>query len=128
FVITLYWIEFVRRARSLPGGPSPRSRLLIYSFYGAFAVLLVTHFGIRRVYEGSIYESSKSRAFANLVQMSPDLHDAIILAEPDHIAEAIPYYLDNDIYLVRKGKFGKFATWSSRTSKLSLTLDDVLVS
>jgi hypothetical protein len=79
------------------------------------------------VYEGSVYENSKSRAFADLVQKSPDLHGAIILAEPDHIAEAIPYYLDNDIYLPRKGKFAKFATWSSRTSKLSLTLDDILL-
>jgi hypothetical protein len=127
FVIALYCVEFARPARSLPVRPSPRSRLLIYLFYGAFALLLVTHFGIPKVYEGSVYESSKSRAFANLVQMSPNLHDAIILAEPDHIAEAIPYYLDNDIYLRRKGKFGKFATWSSRTSTLSLTLHDILV-
>jgi hypothetical protein len=102
-------------------------RPLIYSFYGAFAVLLLLHTGILKVYQGTAYEISKSRAFADLVRQSPDLHDAVILAEPDHMAEAIPYYVDNDMYLARAGKFGKVATWSSRTSNLDLTLDDILV-
>jgi len=135
FLITLYWFAFagreqvlqVRPSMVLQVRPSIKCRLLLCSFYGAFAVLLVIHSGVPRVYMDTKFEISKSRAFADLLQSSTDLRNAIILAEPESTAEAIPYYVDNDIYLLREGKFGKVATWSSRTSKLNLTLHDVLV-
>jgi hypothetical protein len=127
FLITLYWFAFASREQSVQLGPAKKFRPLIYSFYGAFAVLLVLHTGILKVYQGTAYEISKSRAFADLVRQSPDLRNALIVADPDHMAEAIPYYVDNDMYLARAGKFGKVATWSSRTSNLDLTLDDILV-
>ena len=66
-------------------------------------------------------------ALAGFLKTSTDLHNAIILPEPEQIGEAIPYYADNDIYLLREGKFGKVATWSSHTSKLNLTLHEILV-
>ena len=127
FLITLYWFEFAGQTQSLPVQPSNRSRLLWCSFYGAFATILVIHLGIPKVYQSTVYEISKSRALSDLLRMSTDLHDAIIVAEPESSAEAIPYYTDNDIYLLREQKFGKVSTWSSRTSKLDLTLHDILV-
>jgi hypothetical protein len=127
FLITLYWLGFASRERSPRVPQSIKSRLLVCSFYGAFAAILVLNSGIRKVYVQTEYHISKSAALADLLQTSPDLRNAIILPEPEQIAEAMPYYVDNDIYLLREGKFGKFATWSSRTSKLILTLHDVLV-
>jgi len=126
FLITLYWIEFAARGQALQIRPSIKSRLLLSSFYEAFALFLVINLGIGKVYIDTVHEISKSRALADLLQTSTDLHNAIILPEPEQIAEAIPYYVDNDIYLLREGKFGKFATWSSRTSKLDLTPHDIL--
>ena len=127
FLITLYWLEFVAEARWSPEQPSKKSRFLRCSFNGAFATILVIHLGIPKVYLDIVNEVSKSRTLAELLGASTDLHDAIILAEPEWIAEAIPYYADNDIYLLRERKFGKVTTWSSRTSKLDLTLHDLLV-
>jgi hypothetical protein len=126
FLITLYWFEFAGRTQSLPGKRSNKSRLLWCSFYGAFATILVIHLGIPKVYQSTVYETSKSRALSDLLRNSADLQDAIIMAEPESIAEAIPYYADNDIYLLREQKFGKISTWSSRSSKLDLTLDYIL--
>jgi hypothetical protein len=127
FLITLYWFAFEGEARWLPAQPSKKSRFLRCSFYGAFGTILFIHLGIPIVYQDIVSEISKSRAFAELLATSTDLHGAIILAEPEWIAEAIPYYADNDIYLLRERKFGKVSTWSSRTSKLDLTLHDILV-
>jgi hypothetical protein len=127
FLITLYWFEFARQLKSPQEvRRSIQFRLFLISFYGALAATLVIHTGIRRVYSDIVTEISKSRAVADLLRTT-ELKNAIILAEPEQIAEAIPYYVDNDIYLLREAKFGKVATWSSRTSKLNLTLDDILV-
>ena len=127
FLITLYWFEFASETQSQPVQHSKKSRLLRWSFYGAFATILVVHLGLPKVYQDTVYEISKSRALGDLLRTSPDLQDAIIMAEPELSAEAIPYYADNDIYLLREQKFGKVSTWSSRTSKLDLTLHDILV-
>jgi hypothetical protein len=125
FLITLYWIEFARQPQSLDKRASPLFRLPWWSFYGALGVILVLQTGLRKVYLDYAYEISKSRSVASLLQSSPDLRNAIILPEPEQIAEAIPYYVSNDIYLLREAKFGKFATWS-HTSRLRLRLRDVL--
>ena len=78
------------------------------------------------MYTDIVTQTSKSRAVGNLLQTT-ELKNAIIVAEPEEIAEAIPYYAHNDIYLLREAKFGKVATWSSHTSKLNLTLHDLIV-
>jgi hypothetical protein len=127
FLITLYWFEFARQSRSpQEASRSIKFRLFLLSFYGVLATTLVLHTGIRKVYSDIATEISKSRAVGNLLQTT-ELKKAVILAEPEQIAEAIPYYADDDIYLLREGKFGKVATWSSHTSVLNLTLDDILV-
>ena len=127
FLITLYWFAFASRRDSIERPPaSLKARLFSISFYGVIPIALVLHTGLRQIYLEMTGELSKSRAIGNLLQTSPDLQNAIVLAEPEQLAEAIPYYADNDIYLLREGKFGKYATWSSHTSKLDLTLQDLL--
>jgi hypothetical protein len=125
FLITLYWFEFARQPQSLDRQASLSFRWPRWSFYGALGVILALQTGLPKLYLDYAYEISKSRSVASLLQSSPDLRNAIIVPEPEQIAEAIPYYLDNDIYLLREAKFGKVATWS-HTSKLRLRLRDVL--
>ena len=127
FLITLYWFEFAHQFRSLHHTRNPiKRRLFLLSFYGALATILAIHTGVRRVYTDIVTQTSKSRAVGNLLQTT-ELKNAIIVAEPEEIAEAIPYYAHNDIYLLREARFGKVVTWSSHTSKLNLTLYDLLV-
>jgi hypothetical protein len=127
FLITLYWFEFARQLKSPQNVQRPiKFRLFLLSFYGVLAATLVIHTGVRTVYTDIATEISKSRSVGTLLQTT-DLKNAIILAEPEEIAEAIPYYANNDIYLLREAKFGKVAAWSSHTSKLNLTLDDILI-
>lgn len=127
FVITLYWFALASQRDTVQRTPgSLKAQLFSMCFYGVIPVALAMHTGITQIYLEVTTEMSKSQAIGNLLSASPDLHDAIIVAEPEHIAEAIPYYANNEIYLLREGKFGKFATWSARSSKLELTLQDVL--
>jgi len=127
FLITLYWFEFARQMKSPRDVRKPiEFRLFQLSFYGVLAAILAIHTGIHTVYTDIVTKASKSRAVGNLME-TRELRNAIIASEPEEIAEAIPYYVHNDIYLLREGKFGKVATWSSHASKLNLTLHEILV-
>ncbi|WP_026158430.1 hypothetical protein [Rhizobium leguminosarum] len=51
-----------------------------------------------------------SRAdLARLIQSRPELAKATSVAEPEYLAEALPYYVNNPIYLTREHKFGTCA-------------------
>jgi len=127
FLITLYWFEFARQMKSPRDVRKPiEFRLFQLSFYGVLTAILAIHTGIHTVYTDIVTKASKSRAVGNLME-TRELRNAIIASEPEEIAEAIPYYVHNDIYLLREGKFGKVATWSSHASKLNLTLHEILV-
>jgi hypothetical protein len=129
FLVTMYWIAHGGRA------PSDRPRLvsapMIWtSRFGAIlVVLLVTaQFmgGLRAV--ADVFENvqqSRSRDFSQLIESRPDLKGAVIIADPDYLLEALPYYIDNPLYFMREQKFGKLVSFTS-TAKLNLTLDDVL--
>jgi hypothetical protein len=127
FLITLFWFALAKRRDSVEQLPcSLTARLFSMSLYGIIPAALLLHNGISRIYSEMTSETSKSRVIGNLLRTAPGLRDAVVLAEPEQIAEAIPYYANNDIFLVREDRFGKFATWSSHSSKLDLTLRDLL--
>ena len=67
---------------------------------------------------------SCSRDFAEFLGGKPELHDAILMAEPEHLLEPMPYYLSNPLYFSREQSFGKFVQ-SSKTQPV-LTLGEVL--
>ena len=55
----------------------------------------------------------------------PRYRQAIIMADPDIMLEAIPYYADNPLYFLRQQRFGRVVVLTNKAKKL-ITLDDVL--
>ncbi|PDT05589.1 hypothetical protein CO666_02995 [Rhizobium chutanense] len=68
---------------------------------------------------------SRSKDFGAFIQSRPDLKDAIIVADPDYLVEALPYYVSNRTYLMREERFGAIVRYT-RNARLSLSLTDVL--
>ena len=59
-------------------------------------------------------ELSSASEFAEFLQNSPALRDAILIGEPDYLIETMPYYVPNRIYLPREGRFRNFSSNSIR--------------
>ena len=69
------------------------------------------------------YSSSKS--FGVLLDRHPEFKDAIILGEPDYFMESIPYYVTNEIYFPREGRFGKISKFT-KAKRWSYSLKEML--
>jgi hypothetical protein len=68
---------------------------------------------------------SRSRDLGKFISGRPDLKDAIIIADPDSLLEAIPYYIQNDTYLIRDQRFGSVVSYRN-SALLIIDLDHIL--
>ncbi len=68
---------------------------------------------------------SSSKRFGSFIKSHDELKNAILLSEPDFFAEAMPYYVNNLIYIPREKRFGKTAIFTTR-SKLIYSLGELL--
>ena len=68
---------------------------------------------------------SARRAIGRFLTESDAYRDAVILAEPDFMMEALPYYAGNPIYLPREARFSPTVSWTT-DSKARLTLGELL--
>ncbi len=93
----------------------------------ALLLLLQVAVGLQKVLpiaSGAAPES-RSRELARLIEQSPQLREATILADPDYLVEALPYYLPNRTYLPREQRFGNVVHFT-RNARLALFLQDIL--
>jgi hypothetical protein len=79
---------------------------------------------IRQILHGDV-PRSRSAEFAAFINRRPDLKDAILIADPDYLLEALPYYLDNKTYLLRQQRYGDVVAFTMK-ARLNLGLDDIL--
>jgi hypothetical protein len=128
FLLTMYWMA----GESGVGSERPQSKPIVWTSAAGFAlmVLLVgaqAAGGCRAIIElaSDRFPQSRSRDFGNLIKDRPDLKNAIIMADPDYLLEALPYYIDNPIYLMRQRQFGNVVTFTNE-ALLKLDLDDIL--
>jgi hypothetical protein len=68
---------------------------------------------------------SRSRDLGDFIKHRPDLEHATVIADPDYLLEALPYYIDNPTYLIREQRFGNVVAFTTK-SLLNVELDDVL--
>ena len=130
FVISLHWIG---RADPAPAAPWPASfapRLeQLAKAGGAILIALLAC----QAQAGVLTAAAALRAppptgpgsFPALVSSRPDLRQAVILADPDFLLEAMPYYLSNPTWLVREQRYGAVVHFTRR-ARLSLALPDLL--
>jgi hypothetical protein len=121
-IVTLYWIAATRRT-----GVAPRFAVARLVGQIAFAALLVTQIGVgldmlHRVFS---YPYSRSRDLGALLSSTPELASAVVIADPDYLIEALPYYAPNPVYRLREEQDGPIVRFTKK-AKLELSLGDVL--
>ncbi len=129
FLIALAWIRYARASNGAYAARDTTRRAIIGHriAMGAFVFLLVSYALIeaRTIVSTTRHPASDSRSLAMMIATDPRLHGAILLPEPEEYGEALPYYIDNPVYLAREHRFGRTATWS-RTTQIRLTLGQLL--
>lgn len=125
FMISLYWIAL--RREPVLSIEKRLSRTLAWAHYGVLPIILLAGIsvGFYKTSRDIKEPASQSKAVAALLLGSPEFNNAIVLAEPDYLLEALAYYTDHDTYLLREARFGKSVTFTRR-AKLEVTLSDVL--
>jgi hypothetical protein len=107
FVLFIYWIRSHGEARQLSGFAA---RLQAWSLRFAqptlgLVLLVCVPAGLICVNDDIWGQRSSSKALGDLLQSTPRLRSAIVVAETPIMTEALPYYADNRIYLPREGVF-----------------------
>jgi hypothetical protein len=120
-MITLYWVTLAE------GGFTFSLRNWIHRWMvsaglgGIFAVHLFM--GGQAIWDEVNHEQSSVKRLAEYInQYSPG---AILMPEPGYLIEAIPYYSNNEIYLIREMKYAKRAQPTIHVN-FDLSLDELL--
>jgi hypothetical protein len=124
FLLSLHWIG----ARGRGKREDDQTYTAVYAV-GAWAfvqILAVQTYTLTRPLAAAWVGMPYSRAAeaAKLLE-EHKLTDAIIMADPDPIAETLAYYSSNPLWFLREQKFGKVVRLTNR-GRTNLTLDDVL--
>ena len=132
FVIAMYWICW-KPKQPLHDQPAPHREgrglaLVRRAGFAFFLVLLGVQatLGLADLAFAAIVGTpeSRSRDFADLVSLRPDLKDAILIGDPDYMLEAM-HHLPNRTHLVREKRYGDTVRFT-RKARLDLTLSDIL--
>lgn len=126
FVIAMYWIGWAEATRpAQPGGERPiLARIGVPLFLALLAVQAAQGFVDVASASRGAPPVSRSADFAAFIKRRPDLKDAVLVADPDYLLEAMPYYIDNPTYLTRGGGYGNVVVFTKK-ARLDLTLDDL---
>jgi hypothetical protein len=119
FLVSLYWIVGDDRRGGFV------QRLGRGAFVALLGVQLIAGLGLVVPIVAGNATESRSRDAARLIAADPRLVDAVVMADPDDLVEALPYYVRNPLYLPREQRFGDYAVFT-RDAQLVLDLDDLL--
>jgi hypothetical protein len=133
FLVTMYWItrasDLEKTGARVPVRLSAlvRPASAIGSALMVLMVALQLPAGIIEIARAAydLPPQSRARDFSAWVAARSDLQDAIIIADPDYLLEALPYYIRNRTYLMREQRFGNVVKFT-RNARLALDLDDIL--
>lgn len=106
FLLAMTWIVAERHPDRAPAARSPGA----IAFLLLLALQVWTSVAVFAQIAAGVPES-RSRDLAMLLER-PALRNAVVIGDPDTMLEALPYYTDNPIYLVREGRFARTPTFS----------------
>jgi hypothetical protein len=126
FIVCLYWLLLDTARRTIV----PRAQRGLFKAGACdLAFLLLSNVVIttKAAWADVRFERSSVRALGAFLERSPAYRDAILVAEPDYLLEALPYYAENRMYLPRENRFGTTVSWTTAT-KAELSLGELLAS
>jgi hypothetical protein len=125
FLLSLYWIA----AEGAGGRWGERPWMGFVERMGSLflvALLGAQTWYLRVPIEHQLIGKPFSRsADAGKLLRHPPLSNAIVMADPDPMLEALPYYTNNPLYFLRQQRFGNVVRLSNDARRV-LTLDDIL--
>lgn len=130
FLVTLYWLLAAGR-----GGHWPESMRVLRRIADraarigviCFTLLLALQLMHSIRHAAAALQNvpySRIHDLADLLERE-GLTDAIVLGHPDVMVEALPYYADNPVYLLRNQRFGHVVHFT-KNSRLELSMGDIL--
>lgn len=132
FLISLYWIAGSKNQSKeipLPVRLKPLVRPVSAIGFMLFLVMITLQVpkSLAEIYRAANQglPLSRSRDLGILMKKHPELHDAIIVADPDFLVEPLSYYIQNQTYLMREQRFGNVVFFTNK-ARLQLSLDDIL--
>lgn len=125
FLVSLYWIVFNEKGRPLQH--KSLQRIFQAGLYGGLPLLFafLIWSGAKAVYLDWMYQESASKMFAGFLKNQPEYVDAILVGEPDFFLEAVRYYANNRVYIVREKRFGNTVRLF-RSDHLHLSMGELL--
>lgn len=129
FLISLYWITS-RDDEKEERGPATQTTPLIKTMRSLGHVLVVAVLTLQVIAVEPILAHidvpvSRSRDLGLLIARSPELQDAIVIADPDYLVEPLSYYVPNRTYLMREHRFGHVVVFTKKATG-QLSLDEIL--
>jgi hypothetical protein len=97
------WEDDARGGGFLAGAERWLQRLLLVPL--ALALCFQVALGIAYVADDVQFDYSSSKRLAALIGSDPRLEQAIVIGEPETMAESLPYYRDNRIFLPQENAF-----------------------
>jgi hypothetical protein len=118
-------LEWLARSRDVSLRPAPAWALRVSAVL--LPVMLSAHAlrGGWNTYRDWTRARSSSAAFAGYVKSHPEYHQATIVACPDQMLEALPYYLGNRLYSLREERVVSWTTLL-KSPRDTLTLSQLL--
>jgi hypothetical protein len=130
FAICLYWMSqsgFQSHSGLIKRKVIAVNPAYVISIFVIFPIMMGNHIykGYRAILTEIKEERSSSASFGQFLNTHAEFRDAIVMAEPDFVLEALPYYAANPIYLPRESRFGKVFKLTT-ASKPRLSLGELL--
>ncbi len=126
FLMTAYWLALyiLNSERPTFKFATPVYYFALIAMFVPFMVHAIWHTK-NALIEEALVDKSSAMAIGKYIETNEQLQRSIIIGEPDYTMQTIGYYSDNQIYLAREKRFGKFVKYSTEFQTL-MTLSDLL--
>ena len=121
-IVTLYWILAARNKLEVK-----RNIPLVAAIYLVLLPLFYHQITLSKlqIAEDVQREISSSAALGKYINTNWQLHDAIIIGDPDYLLGPLSYHVKNRIYYVRENRYGSYERYV-KVTKDYITLGDML--
>jgi hypothetical protein len=122
FVLAIYWIKIDSDISNKIN--CTNSKLIVKTLLPIILIFGV-YMGYEHVKAEILYEKSSSKKLAQFLKKE-NLHNIILICEPDYLIEALPFYMPRvKIFIPREDKYSNYVSWTT-ASRATLSLDDLV--